>query len=221
MTVGAPGALTSGGNTAATFDGANDYVQMTNTTGLPTGAAVRSTELWFKTSSADRQVLFRYGSGAASQEYGLWIDAGGATMTAWGWGAGNDKVFTMPSAVNNGAWHHVVETYNGTSLVLYIDGVALPAQAATRATTMDMYGFGIGAIIRPSDGNSGGFFTGSIDEVSFYTSVLSQATVTDHYQLGGAPAPDLAGPDRRLDRRHRPGGHRVALRDLDDPEPGL
>ncbi|MDX6372104.1 MAG: hypothetical protein QOD98_1092, partial [Nocardioidaceae bacterium] len=194
VTLGVPGALSAAGNTAATFDGVNDYVQMTGTSGFPTGAAVRSTELWFKTSSAARQVLFTYGSGASTQEYGLWIDPGGTTMTAWGWGGANDKVFTMPSAVNNGAWHQVVETFNGTSIILYIDGVALPAQAVTRATAMDMYGFGIGAVIRPSDSNSGGFFNGSIDEVSFYTSVLSQATVTDHYQLGLAPAADLAGP---------------------------
>ena len=150
--------------------------------------------MWFKTSSAARQALFRYGSAGNNQEYGLWIDAGGATMTAWGWGGGNDKTFTMPSAVNNGAWHHLVQTYSGTSITLYIDGTALAAQAATRATTMDMYGFGIGAIIRPSDGNSGGFFAGSIDEVSFYTTALSQATVTDHYQLGLAPGIDLTGP---------------------------
>ena len=193
VTLGVPGAV-AGGTTAAAFDGVNDYVQMTNATGLPTAAAVRSTELWFKTSSSARQVLFRYGSGASNQEYGLWIDAGGASMTAWGWGGGNDKTFAMPSAVNNGAWHHLVETYNGASLVLYIDGAALPAQAATRATAMDMYGFGIGAVIRPSDSNSGGFFNGSIDEVSFYTTVLNQTTVTDHYLLGLAPAVDLTGP---------------------------
>ena len=59
---------------------------------------------------------------------------------------------------------------------------------------MDMYGFGIGAVIRPGDGNSGGFFNGSIDEVSFYTTVLSQTQVTDHYQLGNAPALDGPAP---------------------------
>ena len=111
-------------------------------------------------------------------------------MTAWGFGGGNDKVFTMPSAVNNGAWHHVVLTYNGTSLTLYIDGVALRAQAATRNTVMDAYGFGIGAVIHPGDGNSGGFFNGSIDEVSFYTTVLTQTDVTNHYQLGTVIAPE-------------------------------
>lgn len=194
VTLGAPGALAAGNNTAATFDGVNDHVQMTSPTGLPTGATVRSTELWFKTSSANRQVLFRYGTGAAAQEYGLWINHGGTQMTAWGHSGTNDKIFTMPYAVNDGAWHHVVQTYNGSVITIYIDGVALPAQAASRNTVMDMYGFGIGAVIRPSDGNSGGFFNGSIDEVSFYTTALTPAQVADHHQLGNAAVVDATGP---------------------------
>ena len=84
-------------------------------------------------------------------------------------------------------------TYNGTNLTLYVDGVGLAAQAATRGTVIDTYGFGIGAIINPADANSGGFFTGSMDEVSFYTSVLTPTQVTDHYQLGTA-AVDTTGP---------------------------
>jgi hypothetical protein len=115
-------------------------------------------------------------------------------MDAWGYGNGNDKVFTMPSAVNNGAWHQVVLTYNGTTLTLYLDGTALPTQAATRATVMDSYGFSIGAVANPGDANSGGYFNGSIDEVSFYTSVLSASVVTDHYQLGTTAAVDGTGP---------------------------
>ena len=193
VTLGASGALAGDTNTAAVFDGLNDYVQMTGTAGFPVGAAVRSTELWLKTSSSARQVLFRYGTGANTQEYGLWLDSGGSSMTAWGFGGGNDKVFTLASAVNNGAWHQVVLTYNGTSLTLYVDGVARPTQAATRNTAMDAYGFGIGAVIRPNDGNSGGFFNGSIDEVSFYTSALTAQQVADHYALGTAVV-DTTGP---------------------------
>jgi hypothetical protein len=194
VTLGTTGALAGSTNTAATFDGVNDYVQVTGSTGIPTGAGQRSVEMWFTTSSSARQVLFDYGNVANTQEFGLWLDAGGATMSAWGFGNGNDKVFTLPTAVNNGSWHQVVETYNGTTLTLYVDGVGLPSQAATRATAMDAYGFGIGAIIHPGDGNSGGYFTGSLDEVSFYTTVLSQATVTNHYQLGAAVTGDTTGP---------------------------
>ena len=194
VVLGVSGALPADTNTAAQFDGVNDHVQMTGTTGIPVGASIRSTELWFKTSSAARQVLFAYGSGANTQEYGLWIDPGGTTMSAWGFGNGNDKVFTMPSAVNNGVWHQVVLTYNGTTLTMYIDGVALTPQAATRNTVMGMYGFTVGAIPNSNDGNYGGWFTGSIDEVSFYTSTLTQTNVTNHYQLGSSAVSDVFGP---------------------------
>ena len=194
VTLGVAGALSGDTNTAAQFDGVNDYVQMVATTGLPTGAAVRSTELWFKTTSSAQQVLFAYGASRNTQEYGLWLNSGATGMTAWGFGGGNDIVFTMPAAMNDGLWHQVIETYNGTNLTLYIDGTALTPQAATRSTVLDMYGFSIGAILRSSDGNYGEFFTGSIDEVSFYTTTLTQTTVTNHYQLGHAPGADVTGP---------------------------
>jgi Concanavalin A-like lectin/glucanases superfamily len=193
VTLGAAGALAGDANTAATFDGVNDYVQAVGTTGLPVGASLRSVEMWFKTTSAVRQVLFDYGARASDDEFGLWLNAGGASMTAWGYGP-DDKTFTLSSPVNDGNWHQVVKTYDGTSITLYVDGVALPSQAAPRTTTVDSYGFGIGAVIVPGDSNSGGFFNGSLDEVSFYTAVLNQTTVTNHYLLGTSPAPDLTGP---------------------------
>jgi hypothetical protein len=192
VTLGAPGALHGDANTAAQFDGVNDYVQATGTSGLPTGAGVRSVEVWFKTSSAAQQVLFSYGTMGGTKQFGLWLNDGGTTMKAWGYGPGNDPSFAMPSAMNNGQWHQVVQTYDGTSLRIYIDGVALLPQIATRSTEIDQYGFDIGAIVNPSDGNSGGFFKGSIDEVSFYTTVLDQPTVTNHYQLAMAAAPAQA-----------------------------
>ena len=83
-TLGAAGALVGDPNTAAQFDGVDDYVQMTGTTGIPVGSASRSVEAWFKTSSSARQVIFEYGSLTNTQEFGLWIDIGGTTMTAWG-----------------------------------------------------------------------------------------------------------------------------------------
>ncbi len=193
VTLGATGALAGDPNTAAQFDGVNDYVQVLGSTGIPVGSSLRSVEMWFKTGSSNQQILYSYGTAGNAQEFGLWLDTGGAAMTAWGWGAGNDKSFPLPAAVNNGAWHQVVETYNGTVITLYIDGIALPSQAATRATVMDFYGFGIGAVITPGDSNSGRYFTGYLDEVSLYTTVLTQSTVTNHYALGTA-AGDVTGP---------------------------
>ncbi len=178
-TLGVTGAFS--GDTAARFDGVNEYMQATGTSGIPVGATNRSVEMWFKTTSTGKEALFSYGSAATNQEFGLWLNAGGATMTAWGYG--NDKTFTLASAVNDGSWHQVVKTYNGTQIQLYVDGAPLTAQAATRSTTMDATGFVIGAILNPASGQYGNFFDGALDEVSLYNTVLSQATVTSHYEL--------------------------------------
>ena len=193
--LGVVGALTGDVNTGVLFDGGQDVMQVLGSTGIPTGAAARSLETWFKTSSSARQVLFRYGTVADTQAFGLSLDAGGTTMTAWGSGSGNENVFAMPYALNDGVWHQVVKTYDGTLITLFVDGVPLTAQAATRSTVMDAYGFGVGAMINPSDSHSGGFFAGTLDEVSFYTTALSTTTVTNHYQLGRSTAGgDLTGP---------------------------
>lgn len=192
--LGEPGALANDADTAVRYDGVNDYTNAVDTTGIPVGAEVRSTELWFKTSFTMGQTLFAYGTLGDAQAFGLWLNDNSAGMTAWGWGAGHDKTYTLNSPVTDGAWHHLVQTYDGTSLQLYVDGTALPAQAATRNTGMHATGFGIGAVLVPGDPNTGKFFNGTIDEVSFYTSVLDQATVTNHRALGIAPAVDSTGP---------------------------
>ena len=195
VTSGIGGELTRDANTAIIPNGTTGYVQASTTSGLPTGSSSRSVELWFRTTSANRQVLFTYGSLATDQEFGLWLNAGGLTMTAWGYGVNSDRFFTMPAALNDGVWHQVVKTYDGTNITLYIDGAALTPQAATRSTTVNTNGFTIGAIpASPADANSGGYFVGGLDEVSVYSTALSAATVSAHYALGKNTYGDIAGP---------------------------
>lgn len=187
-TLGAAGALTNDSNTAATFDGSNDYLQAVSTSNIPVGSTSRSVELWFKTTSSAQQTLFAYGSKANAQMFGLWLNPGGAAVTAWGWGTGNDFVFTLPSAANNGAWHQIVQTFNGTQLSIYYDGVLVNTVTATRSTVMDASGLGFGGAIPIGDGNSGYYFVGSLDEASFYSTALSSTTVGNHFALGASPA---------------------------------
>lgn len=187
------GALASDNDTAARFDGLNDHMQVPTPTGLPTGAAARSFEMWFRTTSSARQVLYSYGNPSTAAQFALWLNPGATSMTAWGYGPGNDHSFPLATAVNDGAWHQSVTTYDGTSLTLYLDGVLISTQNATRATTLDSSGLVIGAIITPGDTNSGGYFNGVLDEVASYTTALGAATVADHYSLA-SPYQDVDGP---------------------------
>ena len=196
VTPGIGGELPRDANTAISPNGSSGYVQVpTASTTIPSGTSARSVELWFRTTSTARQTLFDYGSLAANQKFTLWLDPGGTTMTAWGWGAGNDKTFTMPSPLNNGAWHHVVKTWDGTAITLYIDGVALAPQTATRSTVFGTTNFNIGvALPLTSDLSAAGYFIGGLDEVSVYSSALSAATIANHYALGKNTSTDILGP---------------------------
>lgn len=196
VSLGVGGELARDANTAVTLNGTTGYLQVASPSGLPASSgAARSVELWFRTTSSSRQALFNYGTLANGQSFGLLLDAGGTTMTAFGYGAAANKVFTMPSALNNGAWHHVVTTYDGSLITLYIDGSGLAPQAATRATTLNANGLSIGAILPlAGDADSGRYFAGSIDEVSVYTTALTAGTVTNHYAIGKNAFSDIVGP---------------------------
>ncbi|HEX4400768.1 MAG TPA: LamG domain-containing protein [Galbitalea sp.] len=194
VTLGTNGDPQNDPNTAVTLNGTTGWLQDTSPTGLPTGSSSRSVEMWFKTTSTAHQTLFTYGSYANNEEFGLWIDPSGSTLTAWGWGGGDDPTFTSPTTVDDGKWHQVVETYNGTAVSLYVDGSLLASMSATRNTVIDSSGLQIGDVNDASDTNSGFPFNGSLDEFSVYNTALTATDVLNHFQLGANQGTDSTGP---------------------------
>ncbi len=194
VTLGTNGDPQNDPDTGVTLNGTTGWLQDTSPTGLPTGASSRSVELWFKTTSTAHQSLFTYGSYVNNEEFGLWIDPTGATLTAWGWGGGDDPTFTSASTVDDGKWHQVVETYNGTAISLYVDGQLLGSQAMTRNTVIDAAGLQIGDVNDAADINTGFPLNGSLDEFSVYSTALTATDVLNHFQLGANQGTDSTGP---------------------------
>jgi hypothetical protein len=172
-----PAAVVGDLNGSAVFDGSTSAMQVAAPTGLPVGAAPRSVELWFKRTSTADQTLFSYGQQSATALFAARLTSATnlrvATFSA-------NRDFTLPYSTSDGAWHHLVVTYDGGVLVVYLDGVALIGQGVTLATVLDSTGFVVGA--SPATGTN--YFAGSIDEVAVYNVVLSAATVKDHYRVG-------------------------------------
>jgi len=80
-------------------------------------------------------------------------------------------------------WYHVVATYDGTMMRIYVNGVLDGSRTApesgpagTIAYASDGHGVGIGAAFA-----GGPVFGGKIDEVAVYDKALSAARVADHY----------------------------------------
>ncbi|MEN6427371.1 MAG: LamG-like jellyroll fold domain-containing protein [Phycisphaerales bacterium] len=84
----------------------------------------------------------------------------------------NDTGWTgISTATTTGEWHHVVATYDGSTMQLYHDG-ALGATTSGAGILLDeSRAFLIGA--RSDAGAAGGFFNGSLDEVGYFNAVLT------------------------------------------------
>jgi uncharacterized repeat protein (TIGR03806 family) len=162
--------------TALTFDGVKDYVRINNHLG-----ASFTISCWIKTTQIFQQVTPTYeGTGI------IWSDVGGSandfilggTRSAGGVnrlsffvGSGNfTTTGTLP--INSGQWTHVAATRNGTTgeVRLYVNGVLDGSATGGTAVLNSNPEIHIG-------GNTldNRYFNGAIDDVRFYSRVLSQA----------------------------------------------
>jgi len=179
-TLRATGAIRSDSNTAATFDGVDDYATVPRS--ISTDFSV---EFWFKSGTGLGTSTNWYdGAGLVDAEVnGYTADFGTSLMqdgrVCAGTGNPDTTICTSPGLTDN-TWHHVVFTRSAAgALVLYIDGIS-------RATGTG----GTDALTAPTTIRFGSlqtginYYTGSLDEVALYTTVLPATTVTNHYQTG-------------------------------------
>ena len=84
--------------------------------------------------------------------------------------------------LQDGEFHHLVGTYDGSELRVYVDGVSENSDAATGAITGDATALQIGRNPRASQEYLGGV----VDEVAFYDYALSAARIQAHYDAAFA-----------------------------------
>jgi hypothetical protein len=165
------------------LDGSTQTCAWGQTVALSSGNAT-SFEAWIKTSAntgtpemvcADdtgplggRFVQFRLSTGVVQF---VLFDSGGGSHIALG-----------STTVSDNTARHIVGTYDGTTMLVYVNGVqdgtltatfTLPDAASTPVVK-------VGARFVSGIGFSN-FFTGNLDEVAIYTHALSAARVAAHY----------------------------------------
>lgn len=158
---------------AQNFNG-TAYCTSVSSSGVPSGASAFTVEAWIKTSLASRTTFLQFGAAATRQSLGLAVDKPNDVFEVWTYG--DNLTFSLN--LNDNAWHQVVATYDGaTALSLYIDG--------TFAATKTLGGVLNIAVSTISIGRNGvpapEPYTGVIDEISIYSSVLSPDRIYAHY----------------------------------------
>ncbi len=124
---GATWKRTAGGLWHLDFDGSDDYVSG-STSGFPLGAAIRTALVWIKITGASQQGggnFFGYGSGAPQANFCLFesiVDANTSYLRFVSKSGDEDP--QNPPNLNDGQWHLVGMTYDGSDLTGFVDGVA-------------------------------------------------------------------------------------------------
>lgn len=148
-----------------------------------------SVEVWFKTttSAGGKIIGFENSRNQTStlfdREAFMRTDGRivylGATSTT--------KLLVSPTALNNGAWHHLVITAvpSGSNevTVMYVDGVPVASGNTAKAAFAynGWWRVGYGRVPSGTLYPSTGHFTGSLDDVAIYRTQLSAARVSAHY----------------------------------------
>ena len=188
VTQGASGTLQGVSNTAATFDGGDDFVASVSQFNNPT---VYSQELWFKTTTTNGGKLIGFGNrdSGTSDNYDRHVFMEGSGQLTFGVWTGQANTITTTQAYNDGAWHHMVATQSGDGMRLYVDGTLTGTHPQTQA--QDYSGFW--RVGGDTTWGTQPWFEGTIDEVAVYSSALPASVVAQHYALGsGTGTPNQA-----------------------------
>ncbi len=143
-------------NTPAThlnFDGVNDAITVTGVN-FPLGNTSRTIEAWIKTTQNNGGgAIMTYGNLTTNNRFALYQTGGKLNFVA----ENND--YNTNATINDGNWHHIAATHDGTSLKVYLDGVQVgTSQAKTFNTTGNQFSIGYRGVASE-------YFNGSIDEV--------------------------------------------------------
>jgi len=166
--------------------GDSDFVKIANNAKLDTARV--SVEMWMKTNvtpTTNAYLLAKGAEGCSSASYGLYASPSGLRFGFRDQGGGwHDSPAKAIASVVDNNWHHVVGTYDGSSLKLYVDG-ALVGTTAVSATIK--YGLSThnDLLIGSYKSTCTLGYDGILDGVRVYDEALSASDVTERF--GGEP----------------------------------
>jgi hypothetical protein len=174
---------------ALTFDGTNDYVTAGDIDAMD-GLNRLTVSGWIKTTATTEKHAIdkSFCDGIADHgafELGVnFFTTGKGSFYIYKNGGSPTAYFVESSAsVNDGNWHHLVGVYDGTNLLIYVDGVQGGSTSASGITMPSLvYSFEVGG---NCNGHGGLFFPGQIDDVRVYNRALSASEIADLYKMGG------------------------------------
>ncbi|HYG23365.1 MAG TPA: LamG domain-containing protein [Verrucomicrobiae bacterium] len=167
------------GASAIQLSGTNQYVNIPRADAFDLSGAAITLALWIKTPGAvsdgfSDAVASRDSITTGSRVFLLQHTASNSKLAFYCWNTANTNISPAESnaAISDNAWHHVAAAYNGTNLLLYVDGGQQTVKGVLTGnlkTSMSIP-FRIGHV----NTNDLRYFRGSVDDIRIYNRVLTQ-----------------------------------------------
>lgn len=164
-----------------TFNGSNQYISIPATAGTrPTATVSMSAWMKFGAFGVVTSPIGNFQSGG----YGFDFEDSGTSL-AFSIAVGGTYKFAKYSTSNmtTNTWYHLVGTYDGAALKLYVNGALVSTTAQTGAIS---YTYSNGLCVGVDAAASGcdtaaTFFNGSVDDLAVWSSALTAAQVKSLY----------------------------------------
>lgn len=161
------------------LDGTDDRVELGSVAGLASSSAF-SLSCWFKSSSSATEYLWSTGT-TFYEGIHIYTTSSGIFFVV---GKGGSAYSGRSIATNyrDGSWHHVAATFDGSTLLLYVDGSSGGSTTGTSAPSTSQAGAGGNCQIGYRyDDNDTYAWTGSVDDFTIYNDTLTSAEVSNVY----------------------------------------
>ena len=163
-------------NQTILFDGTNDFIDLTTANVAVSGNGARSIFVWMRTTAGGLIGFVGTGTPANSQAFNLVKYSSGVGVMGY-----NNDFYPGAGAagvtLNDGNWHYIGATFDGTNLRTYADGVLDNTSGAITYSTTGQNNF-IGKSNHTGNEN---YFNGNMGLVQFYNRALSSAEVLQNY----------------------------------------
>jgi hypothetical protein len=191
-----PGAVTAGNDKSAVYNG----LAGTNTSVPfhpqlnPAAASPFSIEFWSNPTVSDNDDAPVSNRVASITNRSGWVFFQRAAATGWNFrmynGVGGGLGWDLTGGTSNlNSWSHVVATWNGSAALLYVNGVLADNTNDPAAT--GVYNPNVSGTLFVGSSDTGSPNAAAIDEVAFYPTALSPATILNHFNLASSPTAGL------------------------------
>jgi hypothetical protein len=185
-----PGAIAAGGDHATNYIGSGGVTTVPFQTALnPAASSSFTIEFWaMPFSSTDDDVPVNNRVSDTPNRSG-WVFFQRAPGAGWNFrmynGSGSSYTVNVVGGTSTlNAWSHVVATWDGGTGRLYVNGTLVGTVSGPFAASSAAI-FSVGAL---ANGTSD--FNGSVDEIAYYPTVLSDAKILAHYNTAPSSVPD-------------------------------